>query len=181
MPADAVEEAPVPPPVEVLHPPPAAVTVSFRNGTAVRIGLLTALLTLLLNTIPLPPALAYLRLPGLSFLAGWFAVWTWSRRTRQRPTIRDGARLGWMAGVFTFLMFAGLLTFVVVVAMTPGALDQVKQQIPRDAGAQELLRFLQNPAPGELIAILVAMFLVFTALPTIGGAISARLAGRETH
>jgi hypothetical protein len=148
---------------------------------AVRIGLMTALLMILLNAFPLPPILTFVRLLALSFGGGWFAVWSWTRRTRQQVSMQDGARLGWIAGVFTFLFFAGLMTVLLVAAMTPGAIDEIRRQAPNDASAKAFIDFLQNPGAGQLLAVLIGLFIFFTALPTLGGALSARLLNREVR
>jgi hypothetical protein len=174
--ADVVEAPAIPEVVAAPAPPPPG--VSFRNGTAVRIGLVSALLIVLVSAILLPP-LDLLRMP-VAFGGGCFAVWRWVRRTRQHLSMRDGARLGWIAGVFAFVFIAGATTIMLLVMMSPDFAAEVKQQAP-NAAMQSAIVAVQKMGPGELIIGLAGAFIFFTALPTIGGAISARLLNREAR
>jgi len=175
-----VEAAPPPLPVAAA-PVPELPQVSFRNGAAVRIGLLTAVLTVVVSAIPLPLVLGLVRVPILPLGAGAFAVWRWMQRTRQRPSIQDGARLGWITGIFTFLILSGFLTILLLAASSPDVMAQLRQMVRPDASTKQLLDFLQNPAPAELIASLAAMFVFFTALTALGGAVWARFLRRQRH
>lgn len=169
--------APVPQVTAPPVPPPPA--VSFRNGAAVRIGLVSAVLMVVLIALPLPAPLDLLRMP-FAFGGGWFAVWRWSRRTRQKLSMLDGARLGWIVGVFAFVFIACVTTIVLLIMLSPETMAEIKRQAP-NATTQAAIEAMQKMGPGELIAGLAGVFVFLTALPTIGGAVTARLLNREAR
>src|SRR5579871_1218209 len=110
-PGFAVEEpAPVPPPPAAQTKPLAE--ISFHNRLAVRVGFLVALFAFLpfifLQAVPLLPAV-------VAFFAGFLAVFSYSRITGQSLSVRSGARMGWITGVFSFSIIAVFLIFFVVV------------------------------------------------------------------
>ena len=52
--------------------------------------------------IPIP--LVWLRLPIAFVAAGFLAVYLYSRRTGQMLSLRSGARMGWITGIFSFTL-----------------------------------------------------------------------------
>jgi hypothetical protein len=179
LPVDTEEPPPLPAPTAA--PPAPAAHISFRNGAAVRIGLLTAVLMILLNAFPLPPVLTFVRLLVLSFGGGWFAVWSWARRTRQQVSMQDGARLGWIAGIFAFLFSTALMTVVLLAISSPAMVERLREQSGSEPGTRAMIDALQHFGPDQVITGLITIFVLFTALPTIGGALSARLLNREAR
>jgi hypothetical protein len=113
------EAAPPPLPVSILPlggDAPQLPAIGFHNGPAVRIALLTGVLSVLLMFLlgRVPAAV----LPGM-VAAGFFAVFLYRRRTGQRLTILHGAHLGWISGMFGFAIAAVLLTVLVVLLSNP--------------------------------------------------------------
>src|SRR3984957_8547658 len=98
-----VEEAepePVAPPLSELQPLRLATDIGFHNGLAVRIGFVAAIGAVLIAMLPVP--LPFVRLPIAFVAAGFLAVFLYSRRTGQTLSIRNGARMGWITGIFSF-------------------------------------------------------------------------------
>ena len=176
---EEVEEAPPPAPVSAAPPVPLPPQVSWRSGIAVRIGILTAVLTILVSAIPLPGVLQVIWAPIAPLAAGAFAVWRWTQRTRQRPSIQDGARLGWMSGIFTFLIGAFFLMLCLLVVSSPELMTQLRQQAGPDLRTK--LDLLQKMGPSALVGELATLFVILTALPTLGGAVWARFLRRQPH
>jgi hypothetical protein len=165
----------------LLAAPPAA--LNFRNPMAVRVGLLAASLGALLSWIPVV---------NLGFFiwwlaAGFFAVWLYRRRTGQVLDVRGGLRLGWITGVLTFAIMAAMFAVTIVpVAMGAGGLGALLEQQLRnmpgaDPSVQEAIRLFQTPAGVILfMSLMLAMFFVMiTVLCTAGGALAARVVGRD--
>jgi hypothetical protein len=159
-------------PVEVRQPPK-PLDVGFRNPVAVRIGLIVALLSFFASALSGP----ILILPLFWLLgAGFLSVYLYNRRTGLPLTPRSGARMGWMTGLFAFVILLILLTTVVVaVSNDTMAAELLAQMRARgaDVNAQHMLEAFQNP--GGIAEILLVSFVVFTLFPTLGGALGAKL------
>ena len=114
--------------------------------------------------------------------AGFFAVFLYRRRTGQSLSLRSGARLGWITGIFSFTIFTVQLTAGVLAAQSEGGLAGVlKQQLPpNDARTQQVLQILQEPSEMVLMMLLALFFLfvLLTALPTLGGVLGAKVLAR---
>jgi hypothetical protein len=169
------------PVVPVVAPPPPPPEIGFANGTAVRIGFLAALISVLLLIIPLPFPL--LRIVIVFVAAGFLAVYLYMRRTGQRLTLRGGARMGWMTGIFSFTIFTVQLTASVLASSSEGGFAGVlKQNLPpNDAHTSQLLQLIEDPSALVFLMLMVLAFLfVFlTILPTLGGLLGAKLLARE--
>jgi hypothetical protein len=179
----AVEEAE---PEPTLQPPapselPSVVRlttdIGFHNGLAVRIGFIAAMGAVMISLFPIP--LPFVRLPLAFLLAGFLAVFLYSRRTGQTLSIRSGARMGWITGIFSFTLVTVLFTVgMVAVSSQGGLVQQIRSQFPaNDARGDMIQQVLSNPA---LIVAAVALYLMlffvfFTALPIIGGALGAKV------
>ncbi len=183
-PDDSADEAPaasVAPAASSVQPPPLPLEISFHNGTAVRVGFMVALMAVLLAFFPLP--FPFVRLMLAFVAAGFFSVYLYMRRTGQRLSLRSGARLGWITGVFSFTICTVQLTASVLAASSEGSLARVmKERLPpNDAGTQQVLQWLQDPS-GMAMFILMVLFLMFillTVLPVVGGVIGAKVLARE--
>jgi hypothetical protein len=165
--------APAPP--ATAAPPP--LEIGFRNPTAVRIALVLALstfgLSMLLGAFTLVWMLA----------VGGVAVWLYSRRTGELLTIIAGARLGWITGVFIFLISMVLISITALAVSDKAFVDvfiSQMQQRGAEETAKQLVEMLRNPA--KLIAVLAQMFVFCGALPSLGGILGAKLLGaRAAH
>ena len=167
--------APPPPPPEPQRRPE-PLPVSFRNAVAMRIALLVAASATLLSFLPFLNWLA----------AGFFAVFFYRRKTGTLLNVGAGVRMGWITGL---LMFA-LSAIVFAAQQLPGAIrghldprfqEQLKNLAAQDPLSQQMLQYLQT-GPGIVLLLvlsLVALFLFTTGLSMAGGALGAKMGGRE--
>jgi hypothetical protein len=167
--------------VAQVLPPAPPLEIGFHNRLAVRIGFLAALAAVLLFLFPLPFPL--LRLLVAALAAGFLAVFLYTRRTGQMLSIRSGARMGWITGIFSFTLVSLLMTAAMVAISNQGGLLKFfRSQLPaNDARTQTLTQALDDPATlaGGMLFALILMFVVLTALPMIGGALGAKVFAKE--
>jgi hypothetical protein len=109
--------------------------------------------------------------PALVFLvllaAGFFAAVLYGKQTRTQLTAALGAFLGWLTGLWLFLLFVVMFT-------SPEGSDAMRQ-------LQSMPQFAQLMAqnPHQVMVIMVfSGFCMLTFIPGIGGMIGASLAGR---
>jgi len=178
------EPAAAPPPLPVVIAAAQALPeISFHNRLAVRIGFFVALMLFIpfvfLQLIPFVPLL-------IAFLAGFFAVHSYTKRTGHSLSVRSGARMGWITGIFSFGIVAVFTTFTMLVASTQASsLDRLREyqglfHLTSEQIADAAKR-LQDPASlASLIAgMLLMFFVILTALPMLGGALGAKVLDKE--
>jgi hypothetical protein len=164
----------VAPPVVVLSVP---APLSFRNPTAIRVGLLASALLCILMMIP-----------GINYAflvwwlgAGYFSVWIYKRRTGQPLTVRGGAHMGWITGVLSCLLLSLLFALIMAAIQQAGGLSTLKDQLHDLAFDQrtidEAVKRLQNPL--EVLRSLAEMFLVMMLFCTAGGALGAKILSKD--
>ncbi len=157
-------------------PPPPETQIGFHNGAAVRTGLLAGALGLALSSIPLSPWIPLVSLMG----AGVLAVYLYNRRTGQALAVRSGIRLGWMTGLFAFVFSLVLMTIsLALIAGKQEALERVLQE--QSAFSPEMVarmaEVLRNPV--QLGVALLFGFVSFSLTAALGGALGARLFGKQ--
>ncbi len=170
------------PPV-IAAPPP---EINFHNTAAVRVGFLAAGIASLLITVPLPAVFAMGWLLVWLLASGFLAVWLYRRRTGQELSVRSGMRMGWITGIFCFVIATLFFTISVLTISSKGGLaafyrEQFSARGAVDANVEEFLKVLQNPA-GVATVILLSLFFVFiffTLLPAIGGALGAKVLEKD--
>src|SRR5712692_7053299 len=145
-----VEQPPPPPsaipaaiPTQTWHEAP-----SFHHPVAVRVGLFVAsIATFLCLAVPFG---FVIWLPS----AGFTSVYLFSRRTGQSLSVRNGARMGWISGILSFLIITVLFTIIATaLASRPGGLpgfirEQISaQSIPtiRSQDMERAIEMLANP------------------------------------
>jgi hypothetical protein len=175
-----VEEQPIvviaPPPVA---PPPAPPAINFRNAIAVRVALLAGLVAVMLFMLS-----AVLGPLGLIALAagGFFAVYLYHRRTGARLSVANGARLGWISGIFIFAI-AGLVFTIQLVTVSPSVIgNEVREQMAKNYSATEaqihqMISFVTSPS--GIGTIVLFSFCLVTVLAALGGAVGAKLLNRQ--
>jgi hypothetical protein len=180
------------PPVEVprliltapVKPAVADIGVSFANPVVLRIAFAAATLSILLDFTPFVGFLFILWSMG----AGFMAVWMYCKRTGRPLSVSSGAKMGWITGVFTFVILTVLLTAVAVLSGGKWSEEfhqQMTQQITttwsHDPHYQDALRTLENPA--TFATVIFFMMFVFFALLSLasvaGGALGARFSNKE--
>ena len=160
---------------------PVSLEIGFHNRLAVRIGFIAALTAVFVFLVPLP--FPFLRLLVAFLAGGFFAVFLYSRRTGQMLSIRSGARMGWITGIFSFTMLSVLFAFVMVKISNQGGLSKyLLSQLPaNDARAESVAQAFNDPAMLVVLVLLSLgmLFIVLTALPIIGGALGAKVLAKE--
>ena len=176
---DEPEVVPAPPPIPaaVIVPP----VISFHNGPAVRIalsmGFLAFLCLLVVGQLALPQALVLVWLAA----AGFLAVFLYRRRTGQKLSVMNGARLGWISGIFGFVIVTIILTMFVIALSEPSVVTALREQIKTrgipEANLDQMIEALHSPS--GITSVLGMFFLLFTVLPAFGGAVGAKLLDRD--
>ena len=155
---------------------PAPLEIGFHNGLAVRTGFIAASSAFVMFLVPLPNPL--LRLFAF-LIAGFLSVFLYTRRSGQMLTIRGGARMGWITGIFSFLLVGALATVsMVLIANREGLAKFLSSQLPpNDARTESMVQMLQDPASlaAVVLFMLVVLFVIVVALPMIGGALGAKM------
>jgi hypothetical protein len=173
------EETAAPPP-----PPPAAAeasaAVNFSNSLAVRLGFLAALAA---NVFTF---LLYFGCPLWLFGSGVLAAVWYGHRSNQPLTTQNGMRMGWITGLFSFMIFTVMFTFSFVAAVRSGVFERATREqlenLPFARGnVDAMLELLSSPAgmAMNLLVSLMVMFVVFTAFAVMGGAAGAKIAARR--
>jgi hypothetical protein len=182
----AVSQSEEPPVSAVPVSEPAKVAgVSFRNGAAVRTGIMVALLVSFLMALPMPPVLQAVWQLITLFAGGFLSVYLYGRRTGISLSVWNGARLGWITGVFCFLIMMVLFTISIFAIAAGEGLQAFFRQAVSARGtpeiAEQLERLLESPAgiAGMLIGFLLIFFFMLTAVPTAGGAVGAKVLEKE--
>jgi len=168
------------PAIAELQPLRIPTDISFHNGLAVRIGFIAAMGAVMVSLFPIPWPLV--RAPIAFVLAGFLAVFLYSRRTGQILTIRSGARMGWITGIFSFTLVTVLFAVAMVAVSSQGGFAEELRKLPaNDARADMIRQALGNPAMIVAVVVLYLMlfFIVFTALPILGGALGAKVLERQ--
>jgi hypothetical protein len=175
---EVIETAPSPPPpVPVIAPPP----IGFHNGLAVRIALVAGMLAFLCSVIAgqlaLPQEFVFLWLAA----SGFFAVFLYRRRTGQRLSMASGAHLGWICGLFGFIVVTLALAATAVMLSDPTLVSAMRDQLHThglsEANADQMIQVFRSPS--GILAALAVSFVLFSALPAFGGAIGAKLLDRD--
>src|SRR5262245_7917873 len=76
--------------------------IGFQNAAAVRVAAMIAAVGTLMGLLPMP-AIVFWK-PVTLVAAGFVAVYVYHRRTGDLPSVRGGARIGWMTGMFSFVI-----------------------------------------------------------------------------
>lgn len=177
-----IEPVSAPPPLpDVPIAAPAPPVINFHNGTAVRIalgmGVLAFMCLLVVGQLALPEALIFVWLAA----AGFLAVFLYRRSTGQRLSVINGARLGWISGIFGFVIVTIILALFVIALSEPSVVTALREQIKTrgipEANLDQMIEALRSPS--GITGALGLFFLLFTVLPAFGGAVGAKLLDRD--
>ncbi len=176
----AVEAEPViaPPPIPLPAAPP---PIGFHNGPAVRIGLLVAVMSILVSAVTGRMAVLQALAPLWLIGGGFLTVYLYRRRTGQRLSTLSGAHLGWICGIFEFVIATLMLTLIAYALSDPNVVSAMREQWKdygnSDANLNQIIEAVKNPA--KIAALLLSTFLLFTVLTAFGGALGAKLLDRD--
>jgi hypothetical protein len=159
----------IPPPV-FTPPPRFAMPVSIRNPAALQIALFVGAGAMLLSSF----------LPLVNWLAaGFFAVFFYRRKTRHSINVGAGLHLGWITGLIMFTMW-GIFFMALGLSgkLAPIFQEQLKN-LPtnNDPYMQQMAQFMGSGA--GLMVLLAVGFVFITSLSMAGGALGAKMVGRE--
>lgn len=169
----------VPAPVLPQVPPalPGASGVSFRNGRALGITFLVAIVTLVaMITVGV---LFQPLFPVVLCAGGFVATMIYNSKAKQPLSTAGGARLGWMTGLWLFLAFAVMLVATAVVVSNPDGWQEIKSMWARFPQASPLVSMSQHDVLVQLLIAFPFFFLLFTLLPGLGGILGAKLSRRR--
>jgi hypothetical protein len=161
-------------------PPDAAGGVSFANPVVLRIAFAAAALSILLDMIPIVGLLFIIWSMG----AGYLAVWMYRKRTGLPVSVGSGAKLGWITGVFTFVILTVMVTATVVFSGEKLG-DEFRSQLTatwsHNPNYKQMLSTLENPATlaTMIIFMLLCFFVVLSLASVAGGALGARFSNKE--
>lgn len=183
-PIAAVEEAPVEPIVVAMAPPlpasamTAMVPVGFRNPDSLRAALLSVAITFLPSTAAaqFSPILFF----GGLFVNGLLGVLLYLRRSGRGMTTIEGARQGWISGLFFFGITFVLSAATMLVSGKGGFADMMREQAKAQGTlTPDVTKILNEPSflAGVMAIALVILFVLFTSLASVGGMLGARLFG----
>jgi hypothetical protein len=173
-----LEPPPPPPPLVAVGPLP----IDFHNGKALRAALFTASLIFFFSTLPLPFAAALLWRVVILVAGGFVSVVFYQRWTGQALSLKNGARIGWITGIFAFVLTLLVLTMAMVAISSTGDLitvwsEQMRQSGANDPGVEQAVEVMKQPTSFALLIVLVivVLFGVTTILPSLGGILAARV------
>ena len=177
-PVEAELPAAAPPPVVQV-----AGRIDFHNPAAIRVAFLAASLVWLLDLVPFLGYGVLLWLLG----GGFFSVYLYCRRTGQKLNVRSGVRMGWLTGIFTFVIGTVFYTLAIIsISMRSGGLTAFYRESLSNMGMpsqnmQQALEMLQTPGgiASLIVFTLALLFAVFTLFPILGGALGARMLSKE--
>ena len=172
-------------PIAVPPPLPQKTGISFHNSVAVRVGFIAAGIVTLLLAFPLPAFMAAIWQIVLLPAGGFFAVYLYGRRTGESISVRAGARMGWITGVFCFAIITVFFTASIIEIATHDGLPAFFREMVNEKGTPDLMnqvnQTLNSPAGVAtlLFGMLIAFFIFFTLLPVVGGALGAKVLEKE--
>ena len=159
--------------------------IGFHNRAAVRTSLLAAGVSSLPLAFPVP---VWLGLPWILLwllVAGFLAVYLYGRRTGDTVSVKAGARMGWITGIFCFLIVTVFFTISVLLISSQTSLaDFYRSQLSTrasDPNMQQVLTILESPAGLAMILFVSIgfLFVLFAGIPTVGGALGAKVLEKE--
>jgi uncharacterized membrane protein YvbJ len=168
-------EVPVAIPAETAPPPPPP-AINLRNGIAVRSALAACVLTVLLAFLLNPLGLSILAM----VIGGFVAVLLYRRRTGQPLSVWSGMRLGWISGVFAFILVMLATTLLVAVLSDATVAAQLREQMIKTYPAEEVAKLFETlQSPAKVGLLLLDAFVSSTLLMGLGAAAGAKFLDRR--
>lgn len=171
-----------PPPVSERPPEAARPPVNFANRTAVRAGLVCASVSAFLFSLPFVSLGCCLWFPA----AGFLAAFLYARRAGLTLSVPEGARMGWITGLLTFVIW--MVFHAVTLALAPkGAIQESAQKWMQrlssgDEATRRLLEFLTTTPAGLALMVVNSVILSFVLAITLtvaGGALGAKVMEKD--
>ena len=121
----------------------------------------------------------------LLLAGGFISVYLYHRRTGDYLSVRGGARLGWITGVFCFLIMTVMFTISIFMISSDQGLSEFFRETVTMRGtpaiADQLNEILATPAGvgALLFGIVATFFLMLTIVSMLGGALGAKILDKE--
>jgi hypothetical protein len=155
--------------------------IGLKNRVAVRAALFAGVVCLVLSMF-------LGQVPGLQVIAmlapaasGFLAVHLYRKRTGQQLSLVSGARLGWISGLFGFVIITILFTLFSLMLSQPELADAIRQQA-EERNRPEMVQVIEEfRSPAAIAKTLAATFLLFSLLPAFGGTLGAKLLNRDSR
>jgi hypothetical protein len=143
--------------------------------------LLAGALAFLLGLLPAPFLGRVILLLG----AGFFSVYLYQRRSGQDLSIGNGARMGWISGLFCFVIVTVLFTInlvlIAIISRDSGVAAFYRGQLGAmgmpEQSIKEVIEVFQSP--WNVTGLLFSLFLMFSGLLTAGGALGAKVLRKD--
>lgn len=174
--------APVPAVAEVPAQPARKPGINFHNSIAVRVAFLAAGLTTLLALLPFPMIISALWQVVMLVAGGFYATYLYSRRTGESLSVSAGARMGWLTGIFAFVIVTVVTTIsMVALSTSDGARNAFHKMAENSPAAESIDKLLQSDAgfAAFLLMSLAGTFLMWTVLAVVGGALGAKVLEKD--
>jgi hypothetical protein len=156
--------------------------VDFRNRVAVRSCLLAACFSLIFGVL-LSPVGSGVLFPFVLFGGGWIASYLYCRNSAQLINVRSGAALGWISGLFTFLILLVLITLLfMTLAGNPDFVQLLRASSGKyGARAEDMNQLLDLPKHPDRLALGLGLnFVQLTVFSSLGGLLHAFVRRRRT-
>ena len=151
--------------------------ISFKNSRAVVISLVVAagaLVCFFPIALLAPPLF-----PIFLCAVGFVAVRVYKGRSAESLSTSAGARLGWMTGLWIFVVFAVLLALSAVMVASPELWRQLQDTWARVPQTAPLTSLSQHDFLVRLLVMFPFFFFLFTLLPGLGGILGAKFPWRK--
>lgn len=119
--------------------------------------------------------------PLVLLFGGGYAVHLYRRRSGSALNVLQGMRLGWFAGLFSFVLVLIFFTLsVAVISSNRDVLKAAAESAPAGGIAREAVEQLQRTMekPADMLGQLAVSFVFLTVCSAAGGAIAARVFAR---
>ncbi len=162
---------------EAKHGEASAEPAGLRTDLVLRAGWAAAVLSqlgMMATGMAGAPVLA----PLVLVFGGGYAVHLYRRRSGSSLNVLQGLRVGWFAGLFSFVLVLVFLTLsVAVLSSNRDAMKTAAESAPAGGMAKEAIEQLQRSLdkPADLAGQLAMSFVFLTVCSAAGGAIGARL------
>jgi hypothetical protein len=168
--------APVQAPLTPSPSTPSPATISFRNSRAVLISLVVAGAAFVGSGAA--ALISPLLFPVILCAAGYVAARIYRRQSAEPLTAAAGARLGWMTGLWLFLIIAILSAITAIYVSSPQGWQQIQSMWSQVPEVSKVL-VNQHDFLMRLAVNLPFFFFLLTLLPGLGGMLGARTARRR--
>ena len=123
--------------------------------------------------------LAAVSLSPLVLCAAGFVATKLYTRAADSLSTAAGARLGWMTGLWMFLVVVVVCAMTAVIVASPAGWEQLKNAWAQLPQASKLLGLSQHDFLVELLVQLPFSFFFLTLLPGLGGMLGAKFSVRR--